>query len=258
VKTDSIFYRLFQDVPSIFFEIIDLPPDRAIDYEFSSREVKQLAFRMDGLFLPTTNEDECPFYLVEVQFQPDETLYYRLFAELFLFLKQYRLSHPWRVVIIYPSRSVEREEALQFGELLASNRVQRIYLDELGAAGETSLGVGLVKLIIENEKTVVEKAKVLIEQTQQQLTKPTIQRDLIDLIETIIVYKLPQKSREEIEAMFGLSELKQTKVYQEAFQEGGQKAKLSAIPELLKEGLNVNQIARVLKLPIEVVQQQIK
>jgi predicted transposase/invertase (TIGR01784 family) len=196
--------------------------------------------------------------LVEVQFQPDETLYYRLFAELFLFLKQYRLSHPWRVVIIYPSRSVEREEALQFGELLASNRVQRIYLDELGAAGETSLGVGLVKLIIENEKTVVEKAKVLIEQTQQQLTKPTIQRDLIDLIETIIVYKLPQKSREEIEAMFGLSELKQTKVYQEAFQEGEQKAKLSAIPELLKEGLNVNQIARVLKLPIEVVQQQIK
>ncbi len=40
-------------------------------------------------------------------------------------------------------------------------------------------------------------------------------------------------SREEIEAMFGLSELKQTRVYQEAFQEG----KLEAIPRLLTLGL---------------------
>ncbi|MFM7907462.1 MAG: DUF2887 domain-containing protein, partial [Microcystis sp.] len=39
------------------------------------------------------------------------------------------------------------------------------------------------------------------------------QRQLINLIESIIIYKLPQKSREEIEAMFGLSDLKQTRVY---------------------------------------------
>jgi predicted transposase YdaD len=35
-----------------------------------------------------------------------------------------------------------------------------------------------------------------------------------------VVYKFPQLSREEIERMLGLSELKQTKVYQEALQEG--------------------------------------
>jgi predicted transposase YdaD len=39
---------------------------------------------------------------------------------------------------------------------------------------------------------------------------------------TVGVYKFPQLSREEIESMFGLSELKQTKVYQEALQEGRQ------------------------------------
>ncbi len=33
--------------------------------------------------------------------------------------------------------------------------------------------------------------------------------------------------------MLGLSELKQTKVYQEALEEGEQKAKLEAVPELL-------------------------
>ena len=36
-------------------------------------------------------------------------------------------------------------------------------------------------------------------------------------IETIIIHKLPLKSREEIEAMLDLQDLKQTKVYQEAF-----------------------------------------
>jgi predicted transposase YdaD len=42
------------------------------------------------------------------------------------------------------------------------------------------------------------------------------------LIETIVVYKFPQLSRKEIERMLGLSDLKQTRVYQAALQEGRQ------------------------------------
>ncbi len=255
MKTDSIFYRLFQEFPSIFFELIGRSPDEAADYQFSSREVKQLAFRMDGLFLPRADEPNKPFYLVEVQFQPDETLYYRLFGELFLYLKQYKLSHPWQVVAIYPSRSIEREETLQFEEILALDRVKRIYLDELGEEADTSLGVGVVKLIMEAEETVGEKAKALIKQAKQQLVDEVIKRNFIDLLETIIVYKLPRKSREEIEAMFGLSELKQTKVYQEALEEGEQKAKLETIPRMLRLGISLEIIAQSLDLPLEVIQQ---
>jgi predicted transposase YdaD len=123
------------------------------------------------------------------------------------------------VVIIYPSRTIEREQPVQFGEILLLERVKRIYLDELG---ESSLGVGVVKLVIETEETAPELAKQLIAQANQQINDITTKRDLIKLIETIIVYKLPQKSREEIEAMLGLSDLKQTKVYQEALAEGRQ------------------------------------
>lgn len=50
MKTDSIFYRIFLECPGSFFELIERPPDEAVMYEFTSREVKQLAFRMDGLF----------------------------------------------------------------------------------------------------------------------------------------------------------------------------------------------------------------
>jgi hypothetical protein len=109
-------------------------------------------------------------------------------------------------------------------------------------------------------------ARRLIEQARQQLTDEATRRDLINLIETIIVYKLPQKSREEIEAMLGLSELKQTKVYQEAFAEGEQigehrgelKAKLEAIPRMIEFGLRKEQIAQLQDLPLEVVQQAVQ
>ncbi|BAB74366.1 hypothetical protein ACN23B_13365 [Anabaena sp. FACHB-709] len=74
-------------------------------------------------------------------------------------------------------------------------------------------------------------------------------------------------SRQEIEAMFGLSELKQTRVYQEAKeegklegklegeQEGKQKAKLEAVPKLLALGLTVEQIAQALDLDTAQVQE---
>jgi len=253
VKTDSIFYNLFQAFPSIFFELINRSPEEAASYEFTSREVKQLSFRLDGLFLPKTNEPDKPFYLVEVQFQPDTSLYYRLFAELFLFLKQYQPPHPWQVVVIYANRPIEREQTLHFGNLLALNQVRRIYLDELGEAAERSLGVGVVKLVIEPEETAGQLARQLIEQAQQQLRDEVVQRDLINLIETIIVYKLPQKSREEIAAMLGLSELKNTRFYQEVFEEGKQEAKLETVPALLQLGLTSEQIAEALKLPLELV-----
>ena len=99
----------------------------------------------------------------------------------------------------------------------------------------------------------------LIEQAREELTDEAIKRDLIDLIETIIVYKLPKKSRKEIENMLGLSELKQTKVYQEALEEGEErgeeKAKLETLGRMLRLGLSLEVIAQSLDLPLEVVQQ---
>ena len=255
VKTDTIFYNLFLEFPGILFELIDSDPEEATIYEFTSREIKQPSFRLDGLFLPTTEDAEKPFYLLEVQFQPDEALYYRLFGELFLYLRQYQPSHPWQVVVIYPTRRIEREQAFQFGEILALNRVTRIYIDELGETPSGSLGIEMVKLVIEDEETAPERARRLVVQAQAQINDEATQRNLINLIETILVYKLPHKSREEIEAMFRLSELKQTKVYQEALEEGEIKAKLTAIPRLIEFGLRLPQIAQLQDLPLEVVQQ---
>jgi predicted transposase/invertase (TIGR01784 family) len=263
MKTDTLFYKIFQEFPQFFFELCGLPSTTANLYTFTSVEVKQLAFRLDGLFLPSSPNSDFPFYLTEVQFQPDENLYYRLFSELFLYLRQYKPPHPWQVVLIYANRNIERENTLHFANQLLLPEVKRIYLNELP---QDSLGVGTIKLIVEPETTAAQTAKNLIEQAKSQLTDQQVQQNLIDLIETIIIYKLPTKSREEIEAMLGLSEIRQTKVYQEAFteglqegqKEGEQQAKLEAIPRMVSYGLTSEAIAQLLDISLETVTETIK
>ncbi|GAL92906.1 hypothetical protein N44_01593 [Microcystis aeruginosa NIES-44] len=103
----------------------------------------------------------------------------------------------------------------------------------------------------------------MIEQTHQQVIDPNTQRNVIELIEKIIIYKFPQKSRQELEAMFNLTEWKQTKFYQEAKEEGKLEGKLDGkldgkletIPLLVRLGLNQEQIARELNLKVEIVHQ---
>ena len=58
-------------------------------------------------------------------------------------------------------------------------------------------------------------------------------------------------SMEEIQAMFGLSELQQTKVYQEGRLQG----KLEAVSPLLALGLTIQQIVEALGLDVEQVKQ---
>jgi hypothetical protein len=59
-----------------------------------------------------------------------------------------------------------------------------------------------------------------------------------------------------IEAMLGLSELKQTRVYQEALEEGKQEAKLETIPRMMQMGFNLEQIAQALEIVRQVATKQ--
>ncbi|QSJ16446.1 Rpn family recombination-promoting nuclease/putative transposase [Nostoc sp. UHCC 0702] len=89
------------------------------------------------------------------------------------------------------------------------------------------------------------------------------QKEIIEFIETVVIYKFPRLSREEVEAMLGLDAIRNTKVFQEAKEEGKLEGreegrlegKLKAVPRLLKLGLSLEQIAEALELEIDVVRQ---
>jgi predicted transposase YdaD len=65
----------------------------------------------------------------------------------------------------------------------------------------------MLQLIIAPTARAIEQGKQLIPRIRQELPKVKQQQELLELIETILVYKLPQVSRKEIEAMFSLSDL---------------------------------------------------
>jgi hypothetical protein len=50
----------------------------------------------------------------------------------------------------------------------------------------------------------------LISKARQEIVTEFAKRELIQLIETIVVYKFPDKSRDEIEQMLGFSDLAPT------------------------------------------------
>jgi len=231
-------------------------------------DLKQVAC-IDGVFLPVKNPQN-PIHFVEVQFQPDEELYSRLFSEILLYLHQDKPANPWKGVIIYPNRSVDEGNIKNYAEFFTSGRVSRIYLDELVEMPSLPVGIATMKLIIEDENTAVTNASQLIARINQEKYTKTRKKQLLHILETILVYKFPQMNRGEIEAMFTLSDLKQTKVYQEAKQEGREEGlaegreegreetKFDIIPRLSALGLTVEQIALAVDLKVEQVKQFLK
>ena len=89
------------------------------------------------------------------------------------------------------------------------------------------------------------------------------QRNAIELIEQALVYKFPKRPWRELEVMFGLTEWKQTRFYQEVSaegrqegrQEGGQLKQREIALKFLGLGLSIELVAEGTGLSVEQVQQ---
>jgi predicted transposase/invertase (TIGR01784 family) len=220
LKTDTIYYQLFKRFPSLIFTLVEHQPERAREYRFESIEVKETSYRIDGVFLPPEGASPRIVYFAEVQFQSDESLYFRFSSESLVFLHRNQdLFDDWFGVFIFASRSIEPGNTHIHRSMLNGPQVQRIYLDELGDLSKQSIGIRLMQLTITPEKQAPEQARELIRQANQEDTGSLSKKEIIDMICTIAVYKFSKLSRDEVEAMLGLR-LEETRVYQEASAEG--------------------------------------
>ena len=83
MKTDHLFYRLFQEHPEVVFELTGWPLSPAAGYTLHAEEVKQTSFRLDGILLPAETAPHEPIVFLEAQSQPDNGFYPRWFTSLF-------------------------------------------------------------------------------------------------------------------------------------------------------------------------------
>jgi len=119
-----------------------------------------------------------------------------LFTSIFLYFTQYQPPNPdWFAIVIYDKRSNESSYPQCYRSLLEPH-LRRFYLDELENIPDDSLEIGIVRLVVESEDKAGEFAKTLINKAKEELTDSIIQRKVLEFIETIVVYKFPNLSRE--------------------------------------------------------------
>ncbi len=141
-------------------------------------------------------------------------------------------------------------------------------LQQLGPPNQQPIGINLMQLTIAPDEAMAELARLLIERVQHSESTTLARNEIIEVITTIAVYKFSKFTREEVEAMLGIS-LEQTRIYQDAKAEGReegreqgreeQKAEMlrATVPLLLKTGMSVEQIAQQLHVDVEAVQQAV-
>jgi len=238
MKTDTLFFRLFQRWPQLALELLDLQYS-GDSYRFGSEEIKQTAFRIDGLFMPTVDNPEQPLIFAEVQYQPDVDFYGRLFSEITLYLHLHKPRRPWLALVIYPNRSTEKAASVEFTPFIDLPQLHRIYLEDYQDQSGLTPTLALMRLIASHKQQTITLAQELTKRRHE------LGPDGLDFIETILIYKLPYLSREEIKIMLALNdiELKQTRFYQEIAEEEKQKGLFEGRKEGRQEGRQEEGIA---------------
>ncbi|MFM6182841.1 MAG: DUF2887 domain-containing protein, partial [Dolichospermum sp.] len=213
-----LFYRIFLNQPGLLAELLPgIPPDCQFDY--SAPVIKEQEFRHDGILTPVENDPNLPLVFLEAQMQPDTDFYGRYFAEIYLYLKQYKIIRPWRGLLILKSRRHDLGSEIPYQYQL-DNQVRRLYLQDLLHQNPLSPNLALLQLIILPKAKTVQAAQNLLESSKGQVEF----RQKLDLVEAILVNKFPNLSLEEILKMLDLktADITQTRFYRDVFQLGRQ------------------------------------
>jgi predicted transposase YdaD len=159
-------------------------------YRFRAEEVKQTAFRLDGLLEPPETNPEWPVVFVEAQMQAEDEFYGRLFAEIFLYLYRMEPVRPWRAVVIYLHRQGKRLDMRRYGSAVMLPEVHRVYLEDWVEAPATTVGMRLVQLLAGKAADAPARARQLLRERSAETRPILLEAVLLDLVETILVYKL--------------------------------------------------------------------
>jgi predicted transposase/invertase (TIGR01784 family) len=249
MKTDKWFYQLFLTMPVIIAELIpNIPSDCEFDY--IAPVIKEREFRLDGLFIPQSENWNIPLIFLEAQMQSDAGFYGRYFAEIFLYLQQYPEKRPWQGLLILHNRQQYLGESVPY-QILLQEQVKCLYLEDLLPRADISPNLALLKLLVLEEAEAFRLGRHILEESE---TQTTFQQRL-NLIETILVNKFPYLGTQEILRMLDLktADITQSRFYQEVVEVGRQEGLLAGEADLI-----LRQLTRKYGALTPEVNQQIK
>ena len=229
MKTDKWFYQLFLTMPGIIAELIpNIPPDCEFDY--IAPVIKEREFRLDGLFIPKSENWDIPLIFLEAQMQSDTGFYGRYFAEIFLYLQQYPEKRPWQGLLILHNRQQCLGESVPY-QIILQEQIKCLYLEDLLPRADIRPNLALLKLLVLEEIEAFHLSRSILKKSD---TQTTFQQRL-NLIETILVNKFPHLGTQEILRMLDLktTDITQSRFYQEVVAVGRQEGLLAGEADLI-------------------------
>ena len=211
MRTDALFYELFQTAPQTFFELLQIVP--TCTYRFESITVKASEKRIDGVIEPS--DEQQPVYFLEVQAFPDDTIYWRTLREVATYFEQRPARNDnWQAVVLWLDKAddpgLRTLKPLTYKP--ASRLISADLIKLLKKLPETSLVLNVLRPLLAKSEREVRKHVVQwvtnIRQTPN--LDPQTEEKLVAILSQLIEQKFKSLSYKELAAMLRLTPLEET------------------------------------------------
>lgn len=221
MKTDALFYELFQAAPQTFFELLQITP--TCSYRFESITVKMAEKRIDGVLEPA--EPEQPIYFLEVQAFPDEVIYWRVMREVATYFEQRpaQRSADWQAIVLW----LNSEDDPGLGTLIALRHepqprlIATDLITLLKRLNEDSLVLQVLRPLLVDDESEVRQNVVQWVETIRRTPNMDAQTEerLVAILSQLIEQKFKNLGYKELSEMLRLTPLRETASFQEVFKE---------------------------------------
>jgi predicted transposase YdaD len=271
MKTDVLFYSLFELEPALLVHLAHLDIPETVQYKFQAIELKDIAKRTDAVLVPDTKV--APLIIAEVQFWKDATIYDRLVSESARLRLQMREYQNLQMVVVFPSPEVDPGAGVWRG-LVERGIIRIVYLNEAleeqsnNNRPEERGALWLMNLTVSPHDEPTDRTKLSAFVQSVVATKNiALQRMFRDLFVSLYTSKYKHLTIQEVRAMINTAEIFDDIHESLAVQQYGEevaaktkletqlKTKLENALSFVNAGIPIEQVASILNLSIEAIEE---
>ncbi|MBU1487461.1 DUF2887 domain-containing protein [bacterium] len=217
MKTDSLFYELFQFDPQSLLRLVHLNVQG--QYVFESITIKTTEKRLDGFFKNVDGKG--PNIFLEVQGYPDPKIYWRLFREIGTYYEQKEDTASFVAIVLFLDQKYDPGTPPFFSCIPLHQLIRVNLIDSLKTVEDKPGVLTILKpLVVLSKKELVAAVPKWKADIQSLKLPEDRTKTLIELLEYAIIQRFPKLSLKEVQTMLQLTPLEQTVAGQELIQIG--------------------------------------
>jgi predicted transposase YdaD len=222
LKTDSLFYELFQFDPQSLIQLLKLNLEG--QYAFESISIKTTEKRLDGFFKRIDGEG--PNIFLEAQGYDDPKIHWRLFRKICTFYEQRDDPKPFIAIALFLDEKYDPGPFVL--SCIAPCQFLRVNLIDCLKALESAPGTltvlkPLVLASAEELAAAIPQWKVDIQSLKLLKAK---EKTLVELLDYAIIQRFPELTEDEVITMLQLTPLDQTTAGKQIYGRGLDKGEL--------------------------------